>query len=78
MARFYFHLHRSESSLEDAEGMELPDVSAARNEAYQSAMELFIDAIRFDGDVERQHFEVQDNFGNVVFTLSFQDIVKFR
>jgi hypothetical protein len=36
--------------------MELPDVSAARKEAHQSAMELFTDAIRFDGHVERQHF----------------------
>ena len=57
--------------------MELPDVAAARQEAHQSAMELFIDAIRFDGHVERQHFEVHDKAGNVVFTLSFEDIVKF-
>jgi hypothetical protein len=76
--RFYFHLHRNETSLEDDDGMELPDLSAAQKEAHQSAMELFIDAIRFQGHVEKQHFEVQDNVGNIVFTLPFQDIVKFR
>jgi hypothetical protein len=65
-------------SLEDDDGIELPDLSAAQKEAHQSAMELFIDAVRFHGHVENQHFEVQDNLGNIVFTLPFQDIVKFR
>jgi hypothetical protein len=33
MARFYFHLRAGDRLISDEEGMDLPDVSAARREA---------------------------------------------
>jgi hypothetical protein len=40
MARFYFHLRAGDRLISDDEGMNLPDVSAARREAVKWTPEI--------------------------------------
>jgi len=46
MGRFYFHLRDGGPLVIDVEGVDLPDLAAARREAEQAARELLADAIR--------------------------------
>jgi Domain of unknown function (DUF6894) len=46
MRHFYFHLRAGEQLILDLEGLELPDVSAARRKAIKSAREILAAAIR--------------------------------
>jgi hypothetical protein len=47
MGRFYFHMQERGEVFPDEEGIELPGVDAAKQEALRSARDLLADAIRF-------------------------------
>jgi hypothetical protein len=51
MRRFYFHLRAGDELMPDEEGIDLPDLSAARSEAIEAARELLAGAIK-DGRSE--------------------------
>ena len=40
MARFYFHVRTGDDLTEDPDGVELPDLAAAREEALRSAKDI--------------------------------------
>jgi hypothetical protein len=40
MARYFFHIHNGPDVMSDDEGMELPDLAAARIQAHGTALEL--------------------------------------
>jgi hypothetical protein len=46
MRRFYLHVKYGDEIFPDQEGIELPDIDAARSEALQTARELLGDAVR--------------------------------
>jgi hypothetical protein len=70
MPRFYFHLLRAGNELvTDDEGTDLPDFSAARREAVQSARELLCEAIK-DGRPEvPEAFVITDEAGRTLDTV---------
>ena len=78
MPKFYFQLHEIPAGklIEDNEGMILPDAIAARTEAYESAKELIIDALRTDRKVVGKSFVVIDALGREVLVLSFREVVR--
>ena len=63
MARFYFHLQVGRNLVEDADGTELADVEAARQEAMLAARDLLSDAIRAGRPKVPQAFVIADEAG---------------
>lgn len=72
MPRFFFHI-RNESGLRtDGEGMELPDVEAARKEAVARACEIWSKRPP-DAAHNNDTFEVTDEAGEVVRRVPFSE-----
>jgi hypothetical protein len=46
MARFYFHLRDGDKLVQDPEGLDLPDVDAAKREALLAARDILSHAIK--------------------------------
>jgi hypothetical protein len=67
MPRFFFHLRRDGSRVDDTDGMELGDLVSAKVEARRSAVEIVRESEkqgeRFEGKIE-----VADKSGKVVAT----------
>jgi hypothetical protein len=76
--RFHFHIrHEPTGTVDmDGEGLDLPDIAAAKAEALQAAKELVIERIRAGGRIDCG-FEVTDAKGNLVFVLPFRDVIRF-
>ena len=69
MARFYFHLRAGDELVPDEEGIDLPDLSAARREAIEAARELLAEAIK-DGRPEvPEAFVIADEEGREIDTV---------
>jgi hypothetical protein len=69
MQRFHFHLRSGEQIITDDEGMELPDIIAARQEACTSARHIVADAIRSGIDDIPKEFVISDGDGRELETL---------
>ena len=63
MPKFYFHVRNGNELIEDPEGMDLPNVVAARVEAIEAARDIMADKVRFGSDLTRQAFEIWDETG---------------
>jgi hypothetical protein len=69
MATFYFHLKQGDELVIDEEGSNLPDLTAARDEALQSARELLASAIKAGSTVVPDAIVVVDQEGRTVDNL---------
>ena len=74
MPMYHFQQQDSTGVTEDPEGSELPDLSAARECAVQSARELLANAIRFDTSVPDRIFVV-DQDGIELLTVFIADVL---
>ena len=70
MPRYFFDILANGERIDDPEGMELPDLKAARAEAIQAARDLMDDPIIANGPVE---FEISDETGAVLLKLPFSE-----
>lgn len=74
MPRFYFNLHSLQKSLIDCEGMILPDVEGACNEARKAVQNFFQPATgRVQNGWEDWRMNVSDQRGRCVFSMAFAD-----
>ena len=72
MPMFYFHIMTPTGDLLRAdEGLELPDLEAAREEAIEAAASFHKDTARGAPDFSGCTFEVQDMCGRQVLTVPF-------
>ena len=71
MGIFYFHLREGDELLADDQGVDLPDVSAARREAELAAREILADAIKSGRDDIPQAFVIADEQGREIDTVLF-------
>ena len=77
MPRFFFHIRDGES-IDDPDGMYLPDTRSARLEAMRSARDIMAE------DVRRGHLplsawiEVTDEHGEAIFALPFAEAIEIR
>ncbi|HEX5183406.1 MAG TPA: hypothetical protein VFW19_09680 [Allosphingosinicella sp.] len=72
MPRFYFHVYNDIVAI-DEEGLELPDIEAARMQAMESARELVCEGIH-KGHLNLDHrIEVEDEDHKPVLTLTYRD-----
>ncbi|TXN21780.1 MULTISPECIES: DUF6894 family protein [Methylobacterium] len=69
MPRYFLHIREGAELIEDAEGMELPSLEAARAEALESARCILADRVRNGRPIGRGTVEVTDETGAVLAYL---------
>jgi hypothetical protein len=69
MGRFYFHLREDGELIPDEEGIDLPDLSAARREAIAAARELLAEAIKDGKPNVPEAFVIADEAGRELDTV---------
>ena len=75
MPRYFFHLY-DDMAVVDEEGVELPDVEAARGKALHDARAMACAEV-LEGRLNLSHrIEVADEAGSVLLTLEFGDTVE--
>ena len=78
MGRFYFHLHSGEKVIADEEGLDLPDVAAARLEALAAARYILADAIRAGTENIPEAFVIADSEGRELETVNLAVVLPER
>jgi len=66
MPRYFFHILSGGVTVEDEEGMELPDMAAARQEAVASGRDLALSADRDGFGKETRSVRIVDAAGTVL------------
>jgi len=75
MPRYFFDLHNDIDAL-DPEGKELPDLEAAKREAFADARAMIQASVAEQGKIDLRHsIDVRDGSGNIVHTVRFEDAV---
>lgn len=75
MPHFYFHL-LNDMSVTDEEGLELPDIEAARVRAVQYALDMTAASVLEQRKINLHHrIEVADETGQTALTVEFGDVV---
>ena len=75
MAQFFFNFRDGKHFEPDDVGLELPDLNAAYLEAFETAKEMWIEAIRSMRDPRRQQFEISDAQGNTLLIVPFKEVM---
>ncbi len=76
MSRYFFHLRRDDETVPDIEGDDFRDDGAARASAINSVRELAAAQIKSGEAVTDAFMDVVDEGGNVLFSISFHDVVQ--
>jgi hypothetical protein len=78
MPRYYLHICNGTGFVEDEEGRELADESAARAEAILAARDVMSADLR-RGELDLTSFiEVEDESRKLLFTLTFDQAIEIR
>ena len=78
MPRYFLHIRDGEKLIEDKEGIDLPSVTSAKDEAEQAAREILADKVRSGEIIDGQEFEIHDGWGNRMLTVSFKSVLKLK
>ena len=78
MPTFFFNLCSPDSVDRDEEGVEFADIEAAYLEAFQTASEMWVEAIRRRRDPSHQRFEITDRCGRLLMTVPFTEVIERR
>jgi hypothetical protein len=77
MPRFFFHLRDGES-IDDPDGVFLPDTRSARLEAIRNARDIMAEDIR-RGQLSLSHrIEVTDENGEPILAVPFREVVEIH
>ncbi len=76
MTRYFFNLRRDGEIVSDVEGDEFVDRDAARLSAINAVREMVAARIKAGELVTDQYMDVSDEAGNLVFSVSFHDVVR--
>ena len=76
MPRFFFNFREAMRFEPDEEGLELPDLDAAYLEAFETAKEMWGEAIRGMRNPSRQQFEIGDADGNTLLIVPFREVME--
>jgi hypothetical protein len=77
ISRYYLHLRHGTDEIRDPEGLDRPDVGAVRKAALEAARDMIASDIRSEGKLDfRYRIEAEDEAGNVVCSLRFEDAVR--
>ena len=76
--RYHFHLH-DDVDAPDLDGIELPDLDAARTHAIASARFTLAEMAKEQGRVVLHHYiDIEDETGAVLATVPFRDVVQIE
>ena len=75
MPKFHFNIHDDDGLIPDEEGLELPDLEAARFEATESAREMIADAVRMHKELDGRRIEIADGSGTVIESFKVRDVL---
>jgi hypothetical protein len=76
MPRYYFDIHKNEQVVPDLDGVEMPDLAAAVDEAHFAAREMIAEAIKADRpSVLRYAFEIADGDGSTLYRVKFIECI---
>jgi hypothetical protein len=75
MPRYFFNIRDDQGIVRDEEGMDLPDLQSAREEAQDSARELLAETVRSRQPIDHKRIEVVDEGGTVVENIKFRDLL---
>lgn len=76
MPRFFFDIRRHGTITPDAEGSELPDLAAARQEALISLRQLVADVLRGPDAADVEQIEITDADGKVLAVVWWTDAMQ--
>lgn len=78
MPRYFFDLHNDVDAI-DREGVELPDLEAAKAHALDEARTMIQASTEENGSIDlNHHIDVRDESGTVVHVIHFEDAVTVR
>jgi hypothetical protein len=69
--RYFLHIVRDDTRIEDPEGEEQPNLAGAKESAAESAFDLTIENMRRTGRVSEVTIEIADEAGNILARVSF-------
>jgi len=75
---FFFNLCTADGVDRDDEGVDLPDIETAYLEAFHTATEMWIEAVRHRRDPSKHHFEITDARGQLLMTVPFNEVIAKR
>lgn len=75
MPMFYFHIRQRKHLIEDADGLELPDLPTAIAEAHEDVRSLVAERLQTGKAIEPHVIEITDNRGLMLAKIGFQDVV---
>ena len=78
MMMFYFNVQTDGQVAQDPEGMDLPDLDAARQEATKAAREMAAAAVATGSEASVDNILVSDAGGRVLATVSLADMIPKR
>lgn len=73
--RFYFHVRSQEGYDIDEEGIDLPSIDAARDEARKAAREMVAELVLQAERIDGMRFEISDQDGAVLTTIPFRQVI---
>jgi hypothetical protein len=76
MPRYYFHIFNSTSTVEDEEGLELPDLQAARAQAITGIRSVLSTEILTGVFDLRGRIDIADAEGKVVETVRYKEALE--
>ncbi|SDD94550.1 DUF6894 family protein [Belnapia rosea] len=76
MPRFFLNIRDGDFLARDDEGLEFPDLEAARAEALAAARDVLGDAIQHDQVQDTRQYEITDPSGKVLATIPLMDALK--
>lgn len=77
MPVFYFHVRNGESIEEDPEGIDLPTIEKAEEEAILGAREILAERLLSGDIIDGQSFLITSEDGRVVREVPFKSVLKF-
>jgi hypothetical protein len=76
MAHYFFNIHSAGQLIEDEEGMDLPDLDAAREEAAASVHDLTREEIHEGAAIDTSALiEITDPDGRVLMAVKFAEVL---
>jgi len=73
--RFFFNIRDGDTLIRDDEGLMLPDIETAREEARSSAQELAVEEFKATRHVDGRVIEITDPQGRVIETVPLKSIL---
>ncbi len=72
MPRYYFHVRAGDDLAQDTQGVDLPDIDAARKEAVKRACRIWSERPP-ESSGNNETFEIADETGHVVLKVPFSE-----